>query len=286
VAKKVVRMERPDFVYASTVLSSEYIAAARRLGIPSALHVWEQEPLTSWAFTRAKLDPVGLVAIAPSEFVAAELESLSATVISILRGPLKEQRSSLSTAPDDLTWSEGAFRVVACGSVAPWKGTAEFIQAASLLQSVDGRPVEWAWVGTGQALDDVRALTVKRALPVRWLGERADPAPYLRSADVLVLPSRQETLGLVVLEAAALGTPTVAFAVGGVPSLVRDPRALASPGDVADLVGKLRATLASESLRQDILAAGQAAVVEASADRWRERLSDAIDDAMRGPLGP
>lgn len=43
---------------------------------------------------------------------------------------------------------------------------------------------------------------------------------YYRSADVVVVPSRSESFGLVALEAAACGVPVVASAVGGLLSLV------------------------------------------------------------------
>lgn len=45
---------------------------------------------------------------------------------------------------------------------------------------------------------------------------------YYRSADVVVVPSRSESFGLVALEAAACGIPVVASAVGGLQSLVDD----------------------------------------------------------------
>ncbi|MDW3215941.1 MAG: glycosyltransferase [Ilumatobacteraceae bacterium] len=45
---------------------------------------------------------------------------------------------------------------------------------------------------------------------------------YYRSADVVVVPSRSESFGLVALEAAACGIPVVASAVGGLLSLVDD----------------------------------------------------------------
>ncbi|MEV6326127.1 D-inositol-3-phosphate glycosyltransferase [Streptomyces sp. NPDC051909] len=47
-------------------------------------------------------------------------------------------------------------------------------------------------------------------------------ADYYRAADVLVVPSRSESFGLVALEAQACGTPVLAAAVGGLPTAVWD----------------------------------------------------------------
>jgi D-inositol-3-phosphate glycosyltransferase len=47
-------------------------------------------------------------------------------------------------------------------------------------------------------------------------------ATYYRAADVVLVPSRSESFGLVALEASACGTPVVATAVGGLLSLVED----------------------------------------------------------------
>jgi D-inositol-3-phosphate glycosyltransferase len=67
-------------------------------------------------------------------------------------------------------------------------------------------------------------------------------APLYRAADVVVMPSRSESFGLVALEGAACGTPVVASAVGGLLTLVdhghsgflvhgRDPEVFASYTD-------------------------------------------------------
>jgi D-inositol-3-phosphate glycosyltransferase len=45
---------------------------------------------------------------------------------------------------------------------------------------------------------------------------------YYRAADVVIVPSRSESFGLVALEAAACGTPVVASAVGGLLNIVHD----------------------------------------------------------------
>ncbi len=47
-------------------------------------------------------------------------------------------------------------------------------------------------------------------------------AAYYRAADLTVVPSYNESFGLVALESQACGTPVVAAAVGGLPTAVRD----------------------------------------------------------------
>ncbi len=64
---------------------------------------------------------------------------------------------------------------------------------------------------------------------VRWVGllDRPTLAQLYASADVFVFPSRNETFGLVMLEAMACGTPVAAFPVDG-PLEVLDAQALDS----------------------------------------------------------
>ena len=45
---------------------------------------------------------------------------------------------------------------------------------------------------------------------------------YYRAADIVIVPSRSESFGLVALEAAACGVPVVASSVGGLQNLVED----------------------------------------------------------------
>jgi D-inositol-3-phosphate glycosyltransferase len=76
------------------------------------------------------------------------------------------------------------------------------------------------------ALADARASAAE--LDVAGRIRFAPPQPHhllstwYRAADVVVVPSRSESFGLVALEAAACGRPVVAAAVGGLRTIVQD----------------------------------------------------------------
>lgn len=84
-----------------------------------------------------------------------------------------------------------------------------------------------------------RALGIEQA--VDFLGVRADIPALLQTLDVFVLPSLQEGLPNVILEAMVAGLPIVATPVGGVPEVVDHgvTGLLVSPGSVDELAAAL-----------------------------------------------
>jgi D-inositol-3-phosphate glycosyltransferase len=108
------------------------------------------------------------------------------------------------------------------------------------------------------------------------LGDRVHflaPRPHERmpevyaAADVVVVPSRSESFGMVALEAQACGIPVVASAVGGLRRVVSEGETgyLVSPGDAASLAERVAAIL-GDSLLAARLARG--AVRGAGAFSW------------------
>jgi glycosyltransferase involved in cell wall biosynthesis len=97
---------------------------------------------------------------------------------------------------------------------------------------------------------------------IRAVGEPADVMPWLRSADLLLLPSRYETVGLVVAEAMATGIPVVATAVdGAVSTIVAGPApaagAVVAGGDMKKLLDEALRRLDDPALRAAESAAGR-----------------------------
>lgn len=66
------------------------------------------------------------------------------------------------------------------------------------------------------------------------------PRPAFRSGRLLVIPSRQESLPYIVLEAAAARMPTITTSVGGIPEIYGpDAGVLVPPGDAAALAAAI-----------------------------------------------
>jgi glycosyltransferase involved in cell wall biosynthesis len=92
----------------------------------------------------------------------------------------------------------------------------------------------------------------------------------MSAADVFVLPSRAEPLGVVLLEAMACGTPCVASRVGGIPEIVgAGCGRLVEPDDPGALADAVAEVLASGKQRYSAacLEAAAASDLDANTER-------------------
>ncbi len=92
---------------------------------------------------------------------------------------------------------------------------------------------------------------------VEFGGPSDNPYAHMRRFDVATLPSRDDPFPLVVLESMLVGTPVVAFDVGGVRQQIGDTGILVPPGDVAQFADALVTLLTDDSLRRRLGAAAQ-----------------------------
>ena len=128
--------------------------------------------------------------------------------------------------------------VVCVGRLCHARGPDLAVAALALMRTP---AVRLRLVGDGEARAAVeeQAIALGLAGRVELVGFRPDPAPDLRAADVVVVPSRYDGMALVLLEAMACGAAIVATRVPGSSALatagvlvpVEDPLALAGAVD-------------------------------------------------------
>ena len=90
-------------------------------------------------------------------------------------------------------------------------------------------------------------------------------ADAFASADVFVMPSRTETLGLVVLEAMSSGLPVVGARAGGIPEMIEDEVSGCLYDNESEAVSLIQGFLASPERRAKV---GAAARIHAARQSW------------------
>jgi glycosyltransferase involved in cell wall biosynthesis len=176
--------------------------------------------------------------------------------------------------PAPLTPGSAAGRRLLCvAAVIPRKGQDILVEALATLDDL-----EWECVCVG-ALDRAPAYVdrVRGVSPrVQFVGTRTGEklAAGYAGADLLVLPSRAETYGMVVTEALARGVPVLGTAVDGVPEALgaapdgSRPGMLVPADDATALAAALRAWLTDADLRRKLRSA--AADRRAALSGWDE----------------
>jgi glycosyltransferase involved in cell wall biosynthesis len=104
----------------------------------------------------------------------------------------------------------------------------------------------------GRGTDEIRERLAGFAITTGYAASQAELARAYRAADVMLIPSRAEGYGYVVVESFACETPVVAFKVGSLPELLgSDERGLlAEPFDVPGLHSGVAKLLDNPELRQ------------------------------------
>lgn len=116
------------------------------------------------------------------------------------------------------------------GRIQPLKGPDVLVDALALLRSQQpDRPMPTLVIiggpsGRPAALGELRARVFQRGVAqhVRFVppADRPTLAQWMRVADYVAMPSRNESFGLVAIEAQACGTPVIAADVGGLTTAV------------------------------------------------------------------
>ena len=223
----------PRLIYANTAATAMALKFLRRYPCPVITHIHELEFTLQHFVGKTHFDSViGRTDrfLAVSQAVRQNLienHDVDPAVIDLvpefLTCPVdvRGRRAEVSRAVRRELGVDNASRLVSAVGTLDWrKGPDLFLQIAKLTISQSDAPVQFLWIGGdpsslyGQQLQyDMGKAGVGQRL--RLLGIRNDVADLLAASDVLLLTSREDPYPLVVLEAAAMGTPTVCFASAG-----------------------------------------------------------------------
>lgn len=145
------------------------------------------------------------------------------------------------------------------GRLVPVKGHVHLLEAIHTLRKKDPN-VRLVVAGEGELRKTLENEAVRLGIgdAVCFLGWREDVDRLLDVADVFVLPSLNEGLGLVIVEAMAKKLPVVATTVGGVPEVVKNGETgfLVPAGEPQPLAEAMQRLSESADLRQAFGCAG------------------------------
>lgn len=178
-------------------------------------------------------------AVAVSNAVGRQLGNAGIPRVVVIRGGIDFDEFAALPTQEEARAAIGVGRdrpiVGAVGRLSPEKGFDLLLRAAAMTGQLD-----YLIAGDGPERDRLMA----EAPPnVKFLGFYGPLAKFYAAVDVMCVPSREEGLGLVAIEALACGKPVVASRVGGLPEITDET--LVPVGDVDALAKALQRTAAN-----------------------------------------
>jgi glycosyltransferase involved in cell wall biosynthesis len=173
-------------------------------------------------------------------------------------------RGRLPGAPDDI-------RLGIVGSITVRKGQDRVL--AVFQRALSTHPalrllIVGETAGSAEDAAYLASLPLREHQRVHFLGQQADIPAIMKALDLLLVPSRHEGMGLVIVEAMAAGRPVIGARAGGIPEVIVDGETgLLFEGDSPDDLLRCICLLADDaSLRRRMGQAGRARA-EAHYDR-------------------
>ena len=117
---------------------------------------------------------------------------------------------------------------------------------------------------------------------VKFLGWRPDVADVMATFDIFVLPSLNEGMGKVLVEAMAMGKPIIASNVGGIHDLITDGEngLLVSPADHEAIADAILSLYRDPAKTKRLCEKGKAIAAGYSADAMIQKIDHLYDEVI------
>lgn len=262
-ATQILEKVKPRLVYVNSIGTHHFARAAKTLGIPVIFHVHELDIAFQIVFSkreRAHIKELADTFIAVSQPVYDLLVhryECDASRVHLLHAFVDRERiarESRALPPahvrSELKQQPGEVLVMGLGMFIYRKGADVFMQVAKKLRE-RGLPCRFVWIGSRPFKEPFMADFSTYAPYFSLLQEKENPFPYLATADIFVLPSREDPFPLVTLEAMALGKPVVVFKdAGGIKDAVQDAGIVVDTFDVDAFADAVEMLVVDEVERQ------------------------------------
>ena len=151
-------------------------------------------------------------------------------------------------------FKKNKFNIVSVGRLTEQKGFDIALESAKILKN---RGLNFQWFVVGEGRDRKKLEKKMRKLNLNnfffFLGQKANPYPYIKNGNVFVLPSRHEGYGLAVLEARILKKPVI---VSNIPvykeQIINNKNGLISELNAEDLSNKIMKLYYDSDLQEKI----------------------------------
>jgi glycosyltransferase involved in cell wall biosynthesis len=228
---RLIRVEKPDLVVTTLTHLNQFISLvkpilprktrfiARESSILSVFHRRESMPdFRNWLIRR--LYPSFDTIICQSEKMANDFNenyNIARTKLTIINNPVDTEGSLRLASTAAIPEKKAAFRFVSVGRLSSEKGIDKALQ---ILATLGNQDFEYHIIGEGKEREVLEKLakTLGIEANVTFQGVQKNPFSWIKSADLLLLTSEFEGFPNVLLEAGSVGTPSIAFACGGVSS--------------------------------------------------------------------
>lgn len=225
-AVRLTRRWRPDVLHAHWWLPAGVcgLVASRLTGVPLVVTLHGSDVQLLQHRSVRKVGAFVLRRAALVVVVSADLQRLAMELLGLPPERVQVLRMPVSRVAEPVALPVGSpVRMVAAGRLSPEKGFDVLLEAVALAAE-DGVEVRLDLVGSGPERERLSARAAELGGRVRMVPAQPREALWelMDAAQVLVVPSRREGLGLVALEAVARGRPVIASRAGGLPEAVQD----------------------------------------------------------------
>lgn len=228
------------------------VVVSRRVDFPL-----RQNAATRWKYSRAS----AVIAVSCAVRDVLVRSGVPADHVTVVHDGVDLTRQIVPAPPELLATlgvPPGAPLAVQVAQLVPHKDPVTFVRAIAVARArVPG--LHALLVGEGEERAEVERTIRQLGLEgvVHLTGYRTDADSLIARADVVVLSSREEGMGSVLLDAVMLGRPVVATHAGGIPEVIEDGTSglLVPPGDPDALGAAIAAVLTDAAMRERLAAA-------------------------------